>query len=55
MELSLLDLSLYTNGSPNERQILFHQVLLSCASSGFVKFINHGIPDEKISEAFEWV
>jgi isopenicillin N synthase-like dioxygenase len=55
MTLPTLDLSRFTEGSEKERQQLASDLLASLSGHGFVKLVNHGIPDKAISRLFGWV
>jgi isopenicillin N synthase-like dioxygenase len=55
MALPTLDLSRFTDGSELERQKLASDLLASLSQHGFVKLVNHGIPDETVSKLFDWV
>jgi isopenicillin N synthase-like dioxygenase len=55
MALLTLDLSRFTDGSELERQQLASDLLASLSQHGFVKLVNHGIPDEAVSKLFDWV
>lgn len=54
MELPTLDLSRYCEQG-NTEAAFYDQVLEQCSKYGFVKFIGHGIEDNLVAEAFEWV
>ena len=55
MEISVLDLSVLTNGTTQE-QAIFCQALLDCCTRyGFIKLVNHGIPESYISDCFDLV
>lgn len=52
-EVSTLDMSQYRRGTDSER-LDFARKLFKCLSSqGFVKLVNHGVPDVAINKAFE--
>jgi hypothetical protein len=54
-QVSTLDMSQFRRGSESER-LDFAQSLVKCLSTqGFVKLINHGVPDVAIDKAFELV
>ena len=55
MALPTLNLSLYTHGTPRERQQLASELLDSLAQHGFVKLVGHGISRESINELLKWV
>ena len=55
MVTPLLDASKFRNGSPSERQEYAQQLLEQLQGSGFVRITNHGIPNDKVEECFEWV
>lgn len=55
MTLSRLDLSLFTSGNTTDRQHFASDLLESLRGHGFVKIVNHGIPDHIIARLFEWV
>ena len=55
MGLPTLDSLRFRQGTLSERRSFANELLQSCSQYGFVKIINHGIPDEKVSELFEWV
>ena len=55
MTLLRLDLSLFTNGNATDSQHFASDLLESLRRHGFVKIINHGIPDHTVAEMFEWV
>lgn len=55
MEVKTLDFSLYSRGSDEERALFVSQLLDSVTTNGFAKLINHGVPDEFVKEAFNWV
>lgn len=55
MTLSRLDLSLFTNGNTSDRQHFASDLLESLRGHGFVKIVNHGIPDHTVAKLFEWV
>lgn len=53
--LPRLDFSQFLKGDERTRE-RFCQELVSCMKDyGFVKLLNHGISEEKVEEAFEWV
>lgn len=52
-QVSTLDMSHFRRGTNSER-LEFAQNLVKCLSSqGFVKLVNHGVPDQAIDKAFE--
>ena len=54
MELQTLDLS--RDGEPEDAKAAFRsEVRDQCSKYGFVKFTGHGIEDDVVAEAFEWV
>jgi len=54
-QVSTLDMSQFRRGSDPER-LDFARNLVKCLSTqGFVKLVNHGIPDMAIDKAFELV
>lgn len=55
MELPTLNLSLFTHGNEEERQKLASDLLDSLVQHGFVKIINHGVPEELISTMWDLV
>ena len=55
MTLSRLDLSLFTSGNATDSQHLASDLLESLRRHGFVKIVNHGIPDHTVAKMFEWV
>jgi isopenicillin N synthase-like dioxygenase len=55
MEVPVLDFSSYVKGPASERERLCKGILENCATFGFMKLVNHGIPDEMVSEVFDWV
>lgn len=48
--LPTLDFSLFTHGTQVERQELGQALAKSFVDHGFVKLINHGLPDETIAD-----
>ena len=55
MELPVLDLSVLTQGTSHEQAVFCQTLLDCCAKYGFVKLVNHGIPDDYIAKCFELV
>ena len=55
MALSTLNLSLYTHGTPRERQQLASELLDSLSQHGFVKLVGHGVSRETINGLLNWV
>jgi isopenicillin N synthase-like dioxygenase len=55
MSISVLDASQFLHGSPSQRAEFADKLLKSCIEHGFVKLINHGMPDAVITEMFSWV
>lgn len=55
MALATLDLSLYTHGTPRERQQLASELLDRLSQHGFVKLVGHGVSRETINELLKWV
>ena len=55
MSSPTLDLSRFTHGDDQERQQLATHLCASLSQHGFVKLVNHGVPDEAVSELFGWV
>lgn len=55
MILPTLDLSRFTRGNDQERQQLAKDLCASLLQHGFVKLVNHGVPDEAVLKLFEWV
>ena len=55
MSLPILNLSLFTNGSAEDRATFAAQLLKSLLDHGFVKLCNHGISEEMVEDLFEWV
>lgn len=53
--LPTLDFAKFTQGSPLERQELGKSITKSFKDHGFVKLINHGLPDETITELLDLV
>lgn len=53
--LPTLDFSNFTQGSQFEREELGKSVTKSFIDHGFVKLINHGLPDETIAELLDLV
>lgn len=50
-----LDMEKFFLGSEEERAQFARDLLQCFASQGFVKLVNHGVPDLAIDKAFEWV
>ena len=50
-----LDMAKFFLGSEEERAQFSRDLLQCFASQGFVKLINHGVPNAAIDKAFEWV
>lgn len=55
MELPTLNLSLFENGNVQEREKLASDLLTSLRRHGFVKLVNHGVPEDLISKMWELV
>jgi isopenicillin N synthase-like dioxygenase len=55
MDLRTLDLQLFTHGSGTESKALAKALVESFRDHGFVKLINHGIPEETVSEYMQAV
>ena len=55
MTLSRLDLSLFTSGITTDRRQFALDLLESLRGHGFVKIVNHGIPDHTVARLFKWV
>ncbi len=56
MTLPTLDLSVFTDGgSDTDRNKFSSDLLSSLSKHGFVKLVNHGIPDYMVSKLFQWV
>ncbi|CAG8949079.1 hypothetical protein HYFRA_00002208 [Hymenoscyphus fraxineus] len=53
MDLPTLDLSQFTHGNKNQRQQLASSLLSSLKEHGFVKLINHGVPEGLVSEMWK--
>lgn len=53
--LPTLDFSKFTDGSDVERQELGRSITQSFMDHGFVKLVNHGLPDETIAELLDLV
>jgi isopenicillin N synthase-like dioxygenase len=54
MKIPLLDASKAYSG-PEARKQYCQQLCQSLTDHGFVRLINHPVPDEKITGIFEWV
>jgi isopenicillin N synthase-like dioxygenase len=54
-EISVLDAALFLHGTDSQKSLFAKQLLSSCQQCGFVKIINHGIPDSFILELFKMV
>lgn len=52
--LPLIDFSRFTS-SPEERLAVSKELVKAFKEVGFVYLINHGIPQEMVKEAFDWV
>jgi len=50
-----LDFGQFLNGDPTSQRQFCEEIVNALCSVGFVKLINHGISDEEVDEAFEWV
>lgn len=50
-----LDVSLFHSESTADRKQYASALVNSLTKHGFVKLINHGIPEETVMEMFEWV
>jgi len=55
MDLPTLDFSRFEDGSESERTELANVLVDSFEKHGFVKLVNHGVPDEVIYDLFAWV
>ena len=55
MTSSKLDFSLCTNGNDTDHRQFASELLERLRQHGFVKIVNHGIPDHAIERIFEWV
>lgn len=55
MDVKTLDFSLFSNENPHEQQIFAKELVRTLSQLGFVKLVNHGIPESMLHEAFEWV
>lgn len=55
MTSSSLDFSLCTNGNATDYRQFASDLLERLRQHGFVKIVNHGIPDHAIGKMFEWV
>ncbi|KAG9241338.1 hypothetical protein BJ878DRAFT_466590 [Calycina marina] len=53
MYIQTLDLSQFTKGSESERRAFASDLLSNFSRNGFVKLVNHGIPDSEVSKLWE--
>ena len=53
--LPVIDFSRYTAGSAEERLAVSRELVQAFKSVGFVYLLNHGIPNDMVHEAFDWV
>lgn len=53
--LPTLDFGKFLHGTQTERQELADQLVASFTQHGFVKLINHGVPDEVVDGIWKWV
>jgi hypothetical protein len=53
--LPTLDFAKFTHGTEVERQQIGQALTESLLDHGFVKLINHGLPDETIADLFDLV
>lgn len=52
---SIVDASQFISGTPTQQRGFAIELAESVRRCGFVKVINHGLPDELIDELFAWV
>lgn len=52
---SIVDASRFILGTPTQQRDFAIELTESVRRCGFVKVINHGLPDELIDELFAWV
>lgn len=53
---TLLDASLFNSPLGDQGRVTYTESLVRClVDHGYVRLQNHGIPDELIEEAFDWV
>lgn len=55
MDLPVLDLSSFAEGSSSQSQQFASELLQSLQNSGFVKIVGHGIEEWKVKKLFAWV
>jgi len=55
MDLPTLNFAKWSNGDASQRLEFANSLADSFKKHGFVKIINHGVPDEHIRELFGWV
>ncbi|RVX66188.1 hypothetical protein B0A52_10080 [Exophiala mesophila] len=53
--LPVIDFSRYTAGSAEERLAVSRELVQAFKSVGFVYLLNHGIPNDMVHEAFDWM
>ncbi len=54
LSISIVDLSAYASGTPEQRQQIAQALTSACSSIGFVYITGHGIPDQLLQDAFSW-
>ncbi|EXJ77073.1 hypothetical protein A1O3_10231 [Capronia epimyces CBS 606.96] len=52
--LPIIDFSLFTSGSPEQRLKTAREVVDAFKTAGFVYLVNHTVPDELVDECFQW-
>lgn len=55
MKIPTLDASDFLAGSESQRNRFASDLVDSFVRTGFVKIVNHGIPEEMIDDLFKWV
>ena len=55
MDTQRIDLALFAQGSVEERLKLSKSFVEILAKNGFVTVVNHGVSDQLIKGAFDWV
>ncbi|KAG0282377.1 hypothetical protein BGZ96_000539 [Linnemannia gamsii] len=51
--LPLIDLANFTDSSPEQRMKTAKQLVVACQDVGFVYIVNHGVPKEALTRAFQ--
>jgi len=55
LPIPVLDASLFTQGTEAQKLHFANDLMAGFKRYGFVKLINHEIPEETVAEVFDWV